>query len=219
MENMVARCSAPRSVRGASMTNVFEEIYQTNVWGNSESHSGHGSSESATRFLRTELFRLLTDLGVRSMLDVPCGDFNWMRLLDLPGSITLELTSFPQLIEANQKKYSRPGRAFGLLDVVKDPLPRRRCCLQPRSSGASLRAGHPVGSRNIFDSGATYLVTTTFTSRDKNVDIPTGQWRAAQSSTAAVLFPSADPTDQRALRGGGRTLGRQMSGHLENQRS
>ena len=121
--NGVARnASAPRGSCGAWMTNVFEEIYQKNVWGNSESHSGHGSSASATRFLRTALSQLLSDLGVKSMLDVPCGDFNWMRLLDLRIDY-FGADIVPQLIEANQRKYSRPGRAFGLLDVVKDPLP------------------------------------------------------------------------------------------------
>ena len=92
------------------MTNVFEEIYLRNSWGNSESHSGHGSSESATRFLRTALLRVLTDLGVKSMLDVPCGDFNWMRLLDLPVDY-FGADIVPQLIEANQQEIfsPRPG--------------------------------------------------------------------------------------------------------------
>jgi glycosyltransferase involved in cell wall biosynthesis len=180
--------SAPRSIRGASMTNVFEEIYQTNAWGNSESHSGHGSSETATRFLRAELLRLLSDLGVRSMLDVPCGDFNWMRLLDLPVDY-FGADIVPQLIEANQKKYSRPGRAFGLLDAVKDPLPRADVVfsrdLLVHLSEQDIRSA----LRNIFDSGATYLVTTTFTSRGKNVDIPTGQWRVLNFQRPPFFFP------------------------------
>ena len=88
--------------------NVFEEIYLTNVWGNSESHSGHGSSAAATCFLRAAVSQLLSDLDVNSMVDVPCGDFNWMRLLD-PPSTYFGADIVPQLIEANQRKYSRPG--------------------------------------------------------------------------------------------------------------
>ena len=151
-------------------------------------HSGHGSSESATRFLRAELLRLLSDLGVRSMLDVPCGDFNWMRLLDLPVDY-FGADIVPQLIEANQKKYSRPGRAFGLLDAVKDPLPRADVVfsrdLLVHLSEQDIRSA----LRNIFDSGATYLVTTTFTSRGKNVDIPTGQWRVLNFQRPPFFFP------------------------------
>jgi glycosyltransferase involved in cell wall biosynthesis len=170
------------------MTNVFEEIYLKNVWGNSESHSGHGSSASATRFLRPALIQLLFDLDVKSMVDVPCGDFNWMQLLDLPldyfgGDIV------PQLIEANQEKYSRPGRAFGLLDIVKDPLPRTDLVfsrdLLVHLSERDIRSA----LENIFESGAKYLVTTTFTSRDKNVDIPTGLWRTLNLQRPPFSFP------------------------------
>jgi glycosyltransferase involved in cell wall biosynthesis len=185
----VARnASAPRSLCGALM-NVFEEIYQKNVWGNSESHSGHGSSASATRFLRTALSQLLSDLGIKSMLDVPCGDFNWMRLLDLRIDY-FGADIVPQLIEANQRKYSRPGRAFGLLDVVKDPLPKADLVfsrdLLVHLSERDIRSA----LENIFDSGATYLVATTFTSRDKNVDIPTGPWRPLNLQRPPFSFPS-----------------------------
>jgi glycosyltransferase involved in cell wall biosynthesis len=180
--------SAPRSLRGALMTNVFEDIYQKNVWGNSESHSGHGSSASATRFLRTALSQLLSDLGVKSMLDVPCGDFNWMRLLDLPVDY-FGADIVPQLIEANQRKYSRPGRAFTLLDVVKDPLPNSDLVfsrdLLVHLSEQDIRSA----LANIIESGAKYLVATTFTSRDKNVDIETGQWRPLNLQRPPFSFP------------------------------
>ena len=43
--------------------------------------------------------------------------------------------------------------------------------------------------QNIFNSGARYLVTTTFTSRDKNVDIPTGQWRVLNFQRPPFSFP------------------------------
>ena len=170
------------------MTSVFEEIYHKNVWGNSESHSGHGSSASATRFLRTALSQLLSDLDVKSMLDVPCGDFNWMRLLDLRIDY-FGADIVPQLIEANQRKYSRPGRAFGLLDVVKDPLPKADLVfsrdLLVHLSERDIRSA----LENILDSGATYLVATTFPSRDKNVDIPTGPWRPLNLQRPPFSFP------------------------------
>lgn len=171
------------------MTNVFEEIYLTNLWGNSESHSGHGSSADATRFIRAALPQLLSDLGVKSMLDVPCGDFNWMRLLDLPIDY-FGADIVPQLIEANQQKYARQGRTFALLNVVTDPLPKTDLVfsrdLLVHLSEQDIRSA----LRNIYDSGAKYLVTTTFASRDKNVDIPTGQWRTLNLQRPPFSFPS-----------------------------
>ncbi len=170
------------------MTNVFEEIYLTNLWGNSESHSGHGSSAGATRFLRSAVSQLLSDLDVKSMVDVPCGDFNWMRLLD-PSIDYFGADIVPQLIETNQKKYSRPGRTFGLIDVVKDPLPKADLVfsrdLLVHLSERDIRCA----LQNIIASGAKYLVTTTFTSRDKNVDIPTGLWRTLNLQRPPFSFP------------------------------
>jgi glycosyltransferase involved in cell wall biosynthesis len=170
------------------MTNVFEDIYVTNVWGSSESHSGHGSSATATRFLRTALSQLLSDLAIQSMVDVPCGDFNWMRLLDPPIDY-LGADIVPQLIEANQRNYARPGRAFILLDITKDILPRADLVfsrdLLVHLSERDIR----LALQNIFDSGARYLVATTFTSRDKNVDIPTGLWRTLNLQRPPFSFP------------------------------
>jgi hypothetical protein len=170
------------------MTNVFEEIYLTNVWGNSESHSGHGSSATATRFIRTALPQLLSDLGVNSMLDVPCGDFNWMRLLDLRVDY-FGADIVPQLIEKNQRKYSRPGRAFGLLNVVKDPLPKADLVFSRDLLVHLSEKDIESALQNIFDSGPKYLVATTFTSRDKNVDIPTGPWRPLNLERPPFSFP------------------------------
>ena len=122
------------------------------------------------------------------MLDVPCGDFNWMRLLDLRVDY-FGADIVPQLIEMNQRKYSRPGRAFGLLDVVKDPLPRADLVfsrdLLVHLSERDIRSA----LENIFNSGAKYLVATTFTSRDKNVDIETGQWRTLNLQRPPFFFP------------------------------
>ena len=152
------------------------------------SHSGHGSSASATRFLRAAVSQLLSDLGVKSMLDVPCGDFNWMQLLDLQIDY-FGADIVPQLIEANQRKYSRPGRAFGMLDVVKDPLPRADLVfsrdLLVHLSEKDIRSA----LQNIFNSGAKYLVATTFTSRNRNVDIQTGQWRPLNLQRPPFSFP------------------------------
>ena len=170
------------------MTNVFKEIYLNNSWGNAESHSGHGSSASATRFIRDAFPAILQELGVKSIVDVPCGDFNWMRLLDLPldyfGADIVQ-----ELIEKNQKNYSRSGRAFGLLDVTKEPLPKADLVfsrdLLVHLSETDIRSA----LKNIYDSGAKYLVTTTFTSRDKNVDIPTGLWRTLNLQRPPFSFP------------------------------
>lgn len=68
-----------------SPAEIFEDIYQNNRWGSSESRPGSGSELRTTDTLREELPKLLRYLNVKSMLDLPCGDYNWMSEVDLGG--------------------------------------------------------------------------------------------------------------------------------------
>src|SRR6185312_15131601 len=53
---------------------VFEQIYTRNTWQSSESRSGPGSTLERTEILRRELPPMLARLGVRTLVDAPCGD-------------------------------------------------------------------------------------------------------------------------------------------------
>jgi hypothetical protein len=62
---------------------VFAEHYRKNGWGSDESFSGTGSTVANTTAIRAELPNVIRELEIKSIIDIPCGDFNWMRLLDL----------------------------------------------------------------------------------------------------------------------------------------
>ena len=62
---------------------AFERIYSANEWGSNESRSGLGSNLDLTHQVRRALPPLLRGLAVKSMLDAPCGDYNWMPHVDL----------------------------------------------------------------------------------------------------------------------------------------
>jgi hypothetical protein len=155
---------------------VFEEIFRENRWGDPESRSGLGSNLLFTETLRAELPRVIEEFGVRSMLDLPCGDFFWMQLLALDldylgGDIV------PQLVERNQRLFGDERHRFEELDIVRDRLPTVdlvfcRDCLVHLSYADALRA---LG--NVRRSGSTYLLTTTYFDRQSNRDIRTGDWR------------------------------------------
>lgn len=76
---------------GADLNTVFTAIYRTNRWGSEETRSGTGSERARTRRVAAELGRLIRDLGIRSVLDIPCGDFNWMQDVRLDGVEVLGL--------------------------------------------------------------------------------------------------------------------------------
>ena len=62
---------------------LFTSYYKNNTWAGVESLSGPGSDYEQTKFLVPELEIMLNDLNIKSMLDIPCGDFNWMKNVDL----------------------------------------------------------------------------------------------------------------------------------------
>ncbi|MBK8555581.1 MAG: hypothetical protein IPL65_07330 [Lewinellaceae bacterium] len=61
---------------------VFEKIYRSKHWGEGESISGPGSSLMATQGIVAGLQKFVADYHIASMVDVPCGDFHWMRQLN-----------------------------------------------------------------------------------------------------------------------------------------
>lgn len=78
---LFAQCTFSASPQ--KMEEIFSKIYENNSWGESESVSGPGSSLQQTRAIRMSLPSLLKTLQVETMLDAPCGDFHWMKEVDL----------------------------------------------------------------------------------------------------------------------------------------
>jgi SAM-dependent methyltransferase len=158
----------------------FERIHAKNHWGAAESVSGDGSTIAATAQIRAALPNLLKELEVRTILDAPCGDFNWMRLL-LTDTPTIEryvgMDIVPSLIERNQSAYASDTVSFEHGDITISPLPTvdliiNRDCLLHLSFKDALAA-----LKNFKKSGSKYLLTNTYTQIMKNQDIPSGRWR------------------------------------------
>jgi hypothetical protein len=101
----------------------FTKIYKDNLWTDGESRSGQGSAKWFTKKLADGLPSALRGLGVSRLLDVPCGDFNWMQTVDLTGVDYIGGDIVPEMIEANNAAYGSPSRRFEVLDLVTDMLP------------------------------------------------------------------------------------------------
>jgi hypothetical protein len=170
------------------MVEVFRGIYSTNAWGSEVSHSGAGSDLEQTAVIRSALPALLREFGIRSMLDVPCGDFHWMREVELDADYTGG-DVVPDLVAANETRYGNARRRFKVLDIANDTLLTVdlvfcRDLLVHFSFDDALRA-----IANLRYSGSTYLLTTTFTDRTDNPDIETGQWRPINLQLPPFNFP------------------------------
>ena len=156
---------------------IFSQIYHGNLWSEPESVSGPGSSLAETAAVRRELPGLLAELGVRTLLDAPCGDCHWILATPLDLDLYIGADLVPALIERNAAELDAPGRDFRVLDLTRDPLPKTdailcRDCLIHFSFRFIRRA-----LDNFRRSGAQYLLTTTYSGLPRNHDILSGQWR------------------------------------------
>lgn len=160
---------------------VFTHYYLTNHWGGSESRSGKGSAKDRGVFLASRLPMFLRSLGIRSILDVPCGDLNWMS--DFPlGSITyVGADVVPELIEKNASSFRHIG-SFLCLDACRDPLPPADLifCRDMVIHLPNELIGRFL--RNVAKSSAKWLLCTRYLGpigpREVNVDIEVGEFRA-----------------------------------------
>jgi len=152
---------------------IFTDIYVQKKWRGRKSVSGPGSDLEETVAIRIEFPLLIQKLGVRTLLDAPCGDFNWMQALNCPLEQYVGMDIVPELILNNEKLYQSPKRRFIVGDIVEDKLPcvdliLCRDCLAHLPITDVLKA-----IQKFKDSGATYLAATTFPRTAENKDVAT----------------------------------------------
>ena len=157
---------------------LFTDFYNINQWSNEESASGPGSTLEYTKNIRTEIPKLLKQLNINSILDAPCGDFNWFGRI----KTTLDVSYIggdivAPIIEKNIKSHSNSTTKFLQIDITKDKLPNAdlwlcRDCLIHFSDKDIFNT-----LSNYFKSDISYLMTTTYTESKTNKNIPTGSHR------------------------------------------
>lgn len=185
----VHRRREARALRDQPAQDVFARIYRENLWGSDDSRSGSGSDLEQTKWIRRALPQLCRELEIRSMLDIPCGDFHWMKEVDLAGVAYTGGDIVPELVESN-RQFAGEGRQFVKLDLLEDELPQAdlvfcRDCLVHLSF-----ADIQTALRNICGSGAKWLLTTTFPRAGANEEIATGQWRVLNLERAPFCLPA-----------------------------
>jgi hypothetical protein len=166
------------SYRGEEyVKDVFSTIYKQNLWEDAESRSGRCSTVEATNIVRQQLPDLLKRLGIKSMLDAPCGDFNWMQHAALGLDKYIGADIVPDLIASNQKLYTTSGREFRVIDITQDEIPTVDLILC-RDCLIHLSLKYIADAIDNFKrSGSKYLLTTTYTLTPENKDILTGDCR------------------------------------------
>ena len=170
----------------------FQSIYAEHRWsgGGSETRSGAGSTLEATASIRKSLPGLIRELDVSGLLDIGCGDFNWMKEIDLPTHY-LGVDIVPEVIEANKARYGTENIDFVCLDACSAPIPSGYEMILCRevlfhlsfNDGLSIIDG-------IKESGATWLLTTTAPGRTDNKEIVSGGFRNIDLQKKPYCFPA-----------------------------
>lgn len=183
------------------MRDVFTSHYQNNYWSNDESVSGHGSTMQATNPIREALPQLLHNLQVKSILDIPCGDFHWLSAVAFDHDIYIGADIVPELVYQNQRDY--PGTEFRVLDITRDPLPKVDLILCRDLLGHLSNNDVKNAIRNIWKSKSKYLLATTFPGHEYSGNIRTGEWRPIN---LAQFYGLPDPVlliNEQCTAGGG----------------
>jgi len=170
---------------------IFTKIIRKNIWEGKESVSGPGSNLEQTKIIREAIGQLIKDLKVFRMLDIPCGDFHWMKHVDLNNVKYIGADIVKSLIRKNTDTYGkREGVSFRLLNLINDPLPKAdlilcRDCLVHFSFHDIFLA-----LKNICQSDSTFLLTTNFPEHKINNDINTGKWRFLNLNSPPFNMPA-----------------------------
>ena len=178
-------------VRSLDGEETFSLIHAGNLWGMNESRSGAGSTLEETTSLRARLPHLLRRLAVRRLLDIPCGDFNWMQHVDLSGIEYVGADIVADIVARNARLYTTTDRRFVHLDLLNDALPPSDAVLC-RDCLVHLPLSEGVRALQRLTAGCTcYLLATTFPALTNNEEIVRGFWRPLNLELPPFSLPPA----------------------------
>jgi len=168
----------PPVERSKRLQTRFADIWRSNGWGSAETRSGPGSTLKQTETLRTRLSDTLRQLGVRTLIDVGCGDLNWISPISGQFDLYLGFDVVEEIVaEMRQKFADRKSHFFNAADITRDVLPAADAIL---CRDVLTHLSHPLVAdalANFRKSKSRYLIATSF-KRGKNDPVRVGGWQA-----------------------------------------
>lgn len=152
-----------------------KEIYDRNkkltkkFFNKLESVSGVGSTVELTENFRVFLNQTIKDYSIQSISDCPCGDFNWMKLVDLDQVDYTGYDIVPDLIAENRIKF--PQFKFENFNAIENVLPETDLIIaRDFLFHLSMESGRKVMD-NFRASKSKFIITTTFEDVSENIDL------------------------------------------------
>jgi hypothetical protein len=178
-------------MRHKQIDEIFSEIYSDRVWAGENRRavvSGPGSEDTATSQMTAQLSGLLHELDCRRLIDIGCGDFNWMQ--NVRGDFDyVGIDVVPALIASNNENYSSAHRRFLCLDATRSPItPGDIALCREVLFHLSFDDGKLL-LENVKRAGFRYVLLTTDNSVWFNSEIRTGDFRPLNLTKAPFRLP------------------------------
>jgi hypothetical protein len=110
---------------------VFAEIYARNTWGGrpGEFFSGPGSDSAQVRAYVEYVRAFARDHGIRTLVDLGCGDYRVGMQLRTPGDRYVGVDIVPDLVAHNSRTFGGPDTEFKCMDIIAEEPPAGDLCL------------------------------------------------------------------------------------------
>ncbi len=150
---------------------LFKIIYDNNLWVNRNTRSGSGSDLPETPIIRIQIPELLKKINARSLLDAGCGEFYWLKEVDISFlDFYLGVDIVDEIIKNNILRYGSEKITFAIMDIRHDKLPTIDVILCRDVLQHYTDENVKKIINNIKRSGALYLLTSTFRDKKANID-------------------------------------------------
>ena len=153
--------STRKNYRAGIRSNAFITIADDINEDGGTCFSGAGSTVEVTKKVREIIVDTVKQYDIKTMLDIPCGDFTWMPLTieNFPDDVQyIGGDIVPFLVERNGRNY--PQYTFKVIDFVKDDLPECDLIFCRDALQHLAIADIKQALENFSRSGAKYLLTT-----------------------------------------------------------
>lgn len=175
-----------------SREEVFADIFFNKTWTANLLHipvSGVGSTVPHTHSIRKEIEQIIKTYNIQSIVDVGCGDFNWMREVNLGKASYTGTEIVNALVETNQKYFGNTQRKFLSLDICEETIPAAELVICRDCLVHLCLAEVEKAFANIRRANCRYFLATTFSGINENKEIVTGLWRPINLELPPFNFP------------------------------
>lgn len=159
---------------------IFTNIITTEAWSKNvvkETVCGPGSTVHATSPIVEKLPKWFGKFYIRSVHDLGCGDFNWMKLVDLSKVTYDGYDVIKSLVDKNSKDYFKEGSVrFHHLDILQASLAYSDLVICKDVFNHLPTSYVMKILLNIRDAGSKFLASNTFPGALNHLDTTVGGW-------------------------------------------